>query len=231
MLKRFILIGAVILFAAMPLAAGDVATFVNLGFSEDSSVFMFGQYGVNDGEERPYAEIYTVDVFKNAFVNEGVSKNVFSDEVQPGQDGSGALFNLLHEVAPLIEEYSIDHLQTGRLVYVHVDGDKPKERIKFRDFIRGSTYELTLVQQNFGSGSEVSSSFHINVSATSKSGKTHTYTLGLPDYRREGVISYRIQEVFFSPAESGLVVVVEKELWAKDGKDIRYMVETTSLLN
>ena len=100
MQKRVILIGVLILSVLVPLAAGDVANFVNLGFSEDSSVCMFGQYGVIDGEERPYAEIYTVNVHKNAFVPNGVTKKVFTDEVQPGQDGAGALFNLLHQVVP-----------------------------------------------------------------------------------------------------------------------------------
>ena len=230
MQKRVILIGVLILSVIVPLAAGDVATFVNLGFSEDSSVFMFGQYGVIDGEERPYAEIYTVNVHKNAFVPDGVTKKVYTDEVQPGQDGSGALFNLFHQVEPQVSKYSVDHLKTGRLVYVHVDGDKPKNRIEFRDFYRGDSYVLTLVQQNYGSKKDVSASFHINLSVTSKSGSTRTYTLGLPDYRRDGVISYRIQEVFFSPAESGLVVVMEKELWSEQGKNIRYMVETTTLV-
>ena len=230
MQKRVILIGVLILSVIVPLAAGDVATFVNLGFSEDSSVFMFGQYGVIDGEERPYAEIYTVNVHKNAFVPDGVTKKVYTDEVQPGQDGSGALFNLFHQVEPQVSKYSVDHLKTGRLVYVHVDGDKPKERIEFRDFYRGDSYVLTLVQQNFGTDRDVSASFHINLAVTSKSGSTRTYTLGLPDYRRDGVISYRIQEVFFSPAESGLVVVMEKELWSEQGKNIRYMVETTTLV-
>jgi len=230
MQKRVILIGVLILSVLVPLAAGDVANFVNLGFSEDSSVCMFGQYGVIDGEERPYAEIYTVNVHKNAFVPNGVTKKVFTDEVQPGQDGAGALFNLLHQVEPQVAEYSVDHLKTGRLVYIHVDGDKPKKRIEFRDFYRGDSYVLTLVQQNFGSDRDVSASFHINLAVTSKSGSTRTYTLGLPDYRRDGVISYRIQEVFFSPAESGLVVVMEKELWSEQGKNIRYMVETTTLV-
>jgi predicted secreted protein len=230
MQKRLILIGVLILIALLPVAAGDVATFVNLGFSEDSSVFMFGQYGVIDGEERPYAEIYTVNVHKNAFVKDGVSKKVYDDEAQPGQDGSGGLFNLLHSVAPQVRNYSVDHLKTGRLVYVHVDGNKPKQRIEFRDFYRGNSYVLTLVQQKFGSGKDVSASFHINLAVTSKGGATRTYTLGIPDFRRKGVLSYRIQEVVFSPAESGLVVVVEKELWDEQGKDIRYMVETTSLI-
>lgn len=230
MLKRLILIGVLIFFALSPLAAGDVAHFKNLGFSEDSSVFMFGQYGVSDGGERPYAEIYTVDVHKNAFVEDGVSKKEYEEEVQPGQDGSGALFNLLHTVAPQVSEYSIDHLRTGRLVYVHVDGDRPKERIEFRDFYRGDSYVLTLEQQKFGSEEDVRASFHINLAVTTKAGATRTYTLGIPDYRRKGVLSYRIQEVFFSPAESGLIVVVEKEIWDEQGNDIRYMVETTSLV-
>lgn len=229
MQKRFYLVGILFILAIAPLTAGDVATFVNLGFSTDSSVFMFGQYGVVNGEEQPYAEIYTVDVPGNRFVPQGVLKQTYSKELQPGQDGMGALLNLLHQARPMVDKYEIDHLSNGRLVYIHLDGDKPKERIEFRDFVRGDSYVLTLVQQKFGAESSVSASFHINLAVTSRGGATRTFTLGLPDYKREKVMSYRIKAVFFSPDESGLVMIVEKEMWSEEGRNIRFMVETTPL--
>jgi len=229
MQKRFLLFGVLILLAVVPLLAGDIAGFVNLGFSEDSSIFMFGQYGVLNGSQQPYADIYTVDVEKNSFVKDGVFEQLFDEEIVPGQDGSGALYNVLHQASPVIKKYKIDHLSTGRMVYVLINGDKPKDRIEFRDFLRGDSYVLTLVQQRFGSGKDASASFHINLSITPRKGSTRTYTLGIPDYRRKQVLSYRIKGVFFSPAEDGLVMIVEKEMWDEDGHNIRYMVETTPL--
>jgi len=229
MQKRIILIGLFFTFALMPLLAGDVANFINLGFSEDSSVFMFGQYGVENGEEHPYAEIFTVHVPENDFIPQGVLKETFSHEIEAGQDGLGALLNLLHDAEPLVQKYNIDHLSSGRIVYIHLDGDKPKDRIEFRDFMRGDSYVLTLIQQRFGNEPDVSASFHINLAVTTKESATRTYTLGLPDYKRQEVMSYRIKAVYFSPAESGLVVIVEKEMWSEEGRNIRFMVETVPL--
>jgi len=211
------------------LFAGDVASFVNLGFSEDSNTFMFGQYGVRGEDTRAYAEIYTVDVAKNRFVKGGRIKKIFETEVEPGQDGRGALFELLHTASPLATRYRIDHLATGRVVYLLVNGDEPKEQLKFRDFYQGDSYVLSLVQQQFGEGDKVRSSFHINISVTDEEGRTEAYTLGLPDYTRDGVLSYRIKQVLFSPDERGLVCVVEKHLYDNGGKSIRYMVETLRL--
>jgi predicted secreted protein len=225
-IRRVLILLLLLCAASATLYAGDVATFVNLGFSDDSETFVFGQYGIEDEGTRPYAEIYTVDVDRNEFVQEGVMKKVFEDEVTPGQDGRGALFNLLHGYAPIKEKYGINHLATGRIVYLLIDGKEPKRRLEFRDFYKGDTYVLTLVQQQFGEGENVRASFHINLSVTGKDGDTRTYTLGLPDYKREGVKSYRINRVFFSPNEKGLVCVVEKHMWAPEGARIRYMVET-----
>jgi len=208
----------------MTLYAGDVANFVNLGFSEDSEMFVFGQYGIEG--DSPYAEIYTVDVERNTFAEDGILKEEFDDEVTPGQDGRGGLFNLLHRYTPLKEKFGINHLATGRIVYLLIDGKEPKKRLEFRDFYKGDKYVLTLVQDTYGEGEDMRASFHINLSVTNKAGNTRTYTLGLPNYKREGVKNYRINRVLFSPDEKGLVCVVEKHMWASEGSRIRYMVET-----
>ena len=51
-------------------------------------------------------------------------------------------------------------------------------------------------------------------------------SVGLPDYRREGVKSYRIKQIIAGPDEESLVFVVQKIQEDTEGVDIRYMVET-----
>ncbi len=62
---------ALFIVAAMSMYAGDIANFVNIGFSSDGSRFVFGQHGSTDGEYRAYADIYCVDVPTNRFIPGG----------------------------------------------------------------------------------------------------------------------------------------------------------------
>ncbi len=219
----------VLLFNSLFIFAGDVAAYINLGFSADSKVFMFGQYGIREDDMKVYADIYAVDVKRNVFTKNGVMEKVFSDKIPPGQDGLGGLLMLLRDSYDIVNKYKINHLSTGRVVYILIDGDEPKDRLEFRDFNKGNSYVLTLVQEKFGSGEDVSSSFHINVAITDKNGKTAAFTVGLPSYKRKGVSSYRVKQVVFNPDETALVIVVEKDLITAKGKSIRYMVETLPL--
>ena len=54
MAKRLSLGLAVFLAATLAAGAGDIAQFVNLGFSADSKYFMFGQYGVLQKTSTPW---------------------------------------------------------------------------------------------------------------------------------------------------------------------------------
>ncbi len=206
--------------------AGDIAQYINLGFSDDSRYFMFGQYGINSVETKAFAETFIVDISKNDFIRDGVNRKVFSDDILPGQDGIGALITVLEDSFDSIKKVGINHIATGRVVYLLVNGEKPKESLEFRDFYKGDKYIVTLIQEQFGSGDSISSAFHINLSVTDKTDRTSTYTIGLPNYKRKDVLSYRIKQVVFSPAEDGLVFIIEKEISDSDGKSIRYMVET-----
>jgi predicted secreted protein len=75
--------------------AGDVASFVDLGFSEDGRIFMFAQYGVTEGSLKPWAEMRIVDIRSNNFVPGGRLNYTHTDRIAAGQDGSGALFRLI----------------------------------------------------------------------------------------------------------------------------------------
>ncbi len=221
------LITAVVFFLCTSfIFSGDIAQYINLGFSSNSKYFMFGQYGISSKNSEAYAETFIVDVSKNDYIKDGLLSKTFSDDILPGQEGLGALFTILEDSLTIIKKTGINHIATGRVVYLLVNGVKPKERLEFRDFYKGDTYIVTLIQKKFVSNDNASSSFHINLAITDKMERTRTYTIGLPDYKRKDVTSYRIKQVVFTPSEDGLVFVIEKEINEPKGKIIRYMVET-----
>jgi len=208
---------------------GDVANFVNLGFSDNSQYFMFGQYGIQENNASPYAEIYTVDVKGNSFTKQGVKKAVYPVSIEAGQNGLGALLTLLEHSTSVVNMYSINHMKTGRILYILLNGEEPKSFLKFRDFSTNTSYSIQLVQAEYAISEEVSASFHIDVTVTDSRGLNKNIIVGRPDYRRQGVKSYKIRQIFLSPNENSLVFLVEKEQMSDNGIDIRYMVETVSM--
>ena len=225
-MKRWFTLIALIGFVAGAAAGGDIATFENLGFSPDSGVFVFGQYGVSGDASQPFAEIFAVDVARNQFLPDGVFELTSGTPLALGQDGRGALYNLLAEARPLLTLRRVDHLSTGRPVYLLVDGDEPRARISFRDFNANARYDASLSQETRGSGDSVSAAFFLDVTITRADGSVRTLRIGRPSYFRDQVMNYRITQILLGPDERALVIVVEKR--SPDGS-IRYMVETASL--
>ncbi len=223
--KRFVTLVVALLIGGV-LHAGDVATFVNLGFSEDSRVFMFGQYGVETESGAAYADLFTVDVPANRFVDSGVHRYRPERVVEATQDGKGALFTLLRRHSELAERHSIDHLETGRILYFALNETEPKSRLSFRDHETDRRYDLRLHQSRRGSGESLRARFHITLEATDSSGRTREHTIGLPEFDRDGVKRYRIAQVYLSPDERSLVILVEMERPTDRGTAVRYMVET-----
>jgi predicted secreted protein len=208
------------------LFAGDIATFQNLGFSQDSKYFMFAQYGAEEKSSLPYAEAFVVDVAANRFASGGVRKKTYNQAIEPGNDGRGALFNLLTESVDIKKSYNINHTLTGRLVYILLDGAEPKSELEFRDFQGKKKYRITLIQSSKGSGDNVQSSFHLVVTVEEPSGRIASHTVGLPDYWRKGVKRYRIKQVLLAPDDRSIIMVIQKEEQDTLGSNIRYMVET-----
>ncbi len=209
--------------------AGDIAHFQNLGFSESAKYFAFSQYGVIEDSLELYAEVYVVDVRANRFVPDGVKSAVYSEKLEPGHDGIGALFTLFRSAGTLVDQYQINHMKTGRLLYILVNGDEPKSHLEFRDFATGRSYAIDFMQTRLDEDEVVSSSFHIRLTVTDRDKSEKHFTVGLPNFRRPGVRQYKIRRVLLSPDEMSLVFVVEKEKAADSGVNIRYMVETVNI--
>ncbi len=224
--KKLLFALLVLILTGTTLFAGDIARFVNLGFSEDSKYFMFGQYGIAEENSKPYADIFIVNIPKNNFVKSGIKHFNSQRSANPGDTGEGALFNLIEEMVKQKNHFKIDHLNTGRILFLLLNGEKPKEKIEFRDFLSGKSYTIRMIQSTFGKGKNISSSFYIDVDIVSRKTRTREhYEVGLPNYRRKGVKRYKIRKIIITPDQKSLIFVVEKEEIAKSGFNIRYMVE------
>ena len=223
------LLSTCILLVACAAWSGDVAQFDNLGFSSDGRYFMFGQHGILEKTSYPYAELSIVDVPANAFTPQGVKKVSYTKGVEPGSTGLGALLNALGDMAAQKRQYRIDHLVTGRLLYLLVDGVNPAETLEFRDFQTGMKYAVTLVQTPGTKDGAPAAAFHLKITVTGKDGKAKDATVGNAALTRAGVKTYRVKQVILGPDGAALVFVIQREEADGAGVNIRYMVETVHL--
>ncbi len=225
--KRLAPIGVLILLGAFAASGGDVARFVNLGFSPDSRYFMFGQYGILQKTSAAWAETFIVDVRANAFVPRGVRKVFSSRPADAGTDGIGALFDAVEQARVQVALFRIRHLVTGRTLYVLVDGTPPPDTIDFRDFETGRSYDVTLTQ--IPPSGEGGAAYWLAMSIKDKSGTVHTYTAGNLSLRRPGVRAYHIKTIILAPNNASLVFLVQREEQDERGNNIRYMIETVGI--
>jgi len=227
MAKRLAPIGVLILLVTFAASAGDVARFMNLGFSPDSRYFMFGQFGIQEKTSTPWAETYIVDVKANTFVAHGAHKVSSSQQVDPGSDGIGALFDAVADSRAQKLQYRIQHMVTGRLLYILVDGATAPDTVDFRDFQTGRNYEIT-TSQTPPSG-EAGAAFGLAITVTDKDGVVHTYKAGDPALRRPGVKAYHVKEIILAPDNASLVFLIQKEQHDTRGDNVRYMIETAGI--
>ncbi len=186
---------------------------------------MFGQYGIAEKGSTPWAESYIVDVSTNTYAPKGTKQFSGSQQVDPGATGIGALLNVVADLQAQKKQYRIDHLLTGRLVYVLVDGGQAVDTLEFRDFQSGRSYKVALTQSASTKGNTVSSSFSIAITITEKDGKSKFLIAGSPGFKRAGVKAYHIKQIVLAPDGSSLVLVVQREQQDSHGNNIRYMVE------
>lgn len=225
-MKKFVFI-AFCLLSAFSATANDVASFVNLGFSDDSRFFLFAETGQNLEKGQIYANGYLVDVVKNQFVRNGIKKAVYEGSVNAGYSDMGALFNLLAEWNNFLKPYAINHLNTGRLIYSLEPGAEAKNVLSYRDFFTKKNYEIELNQMKIEN--PLKSSFFISVKVTDANGNRLAKVVGRPDFQRENVAGYFIRQVIISPDNKQIVFVVAKTVVIDGETSVRYMVETLSL--
>ncbi|HUW69343.1 MAG TPA: DUF2259 domain-containing protein [bacterium] len=228
-MKRWIAIVTMVLALGSTAFAGDVATLVNLGFSPDSATFMFGFYGLDVANSKPYAELYLVDTKKNDFVHGGVFKGMYGSEMQPGWDPAGGFYKLFSDAAPAARKLRIDHLAQGRLVYLLVNGDAGPDALSFKDFETGAQWDVILRQSVEEKTGSFVSSFGLEISITAVDGKKTSMKAGNPSIKRKDVAKYTIKEILVAPDGKTVVAIIERLEKNSAGPSIRYMVESFKL--
>ncbi|MGP1594074.1 MAG: DUF2259 domain-containing protein [Treponema sp.] len=203
------------------LYAGDVANFVNLGFSADGSIFAFGQYGLKDQTYRAYAEIYAVDAQKNTFLENGVFRTSPS-KLTERKESKITFLALQNRAQAALSKWKISEDRQGRVLYAQADGNGGSETLFFRDFQTNDEYTVVLHAVQ----SKTKSSFYLTIERTQPNGAKFKKDIGRPDYVRAGVKNYAIKKIIIDDTGHTLVCVIEKNEHTTSGHSVRYMVET-----
>lgn len=219
-MKRIVVLMLCISLFSIPLFAGDVPTFVNLGFSATAEYFMFGYYGIDSVTGKPYAEIFIVNTQKNDFTGDGIFRAQYSTHLEPGWNALAGFLDLYNKTLSVIKKYGINHFDQGRLAFLAIDNNT--NSISYRD-ADGSEWQITLNKKVNESAGSVSSSFSIQFSIT-RAGSSKTYTAGNPGIVRKNVKNYIIRQIIIAPNGKTIVFIIEKE--EAGAKSMRYMVET-----
>lgn len=219
---RKIFFGTALILTGLMVYAGDIANFVNLGFSEDGTRFAFGQYGVTDEQYRAYAEIYGVDVERNEFLPKGFFRSSPTKETE-GKDAKELFFALQNRAAHSLDTWGISDLRKGRVLYVPTAKTEKNTTFLFRDFETNTEYGVVLhVTKNLKKGA----SFYISLEITTPNGKKVKKDIGRPNFNRAGVRDYFLKRVIIDESGQGLVFIVEKQEYNPKGHSSRFMAET-----
>lgn len=234
-MKKLLFTGAVLLFAAAGLFAGDVATFVDKGFSEDGKTYVFAQYGRTDKKYQGWAEIYQVDIEKNDFVSGGVFRTKPS-AVTADKSGAETYESLEGKSYYYFKNIKLKKADPEHVLYICDDPSKAgTDTIEFQDFMNSDVenptrFHIQLVPTVIGKGKNVKSSFYINVEKLDKDGKViSSCKVGSPDIIRKGISGYKIERIMCDASEKNFIFVVEKTMEDDTGISIRYMVEAAEI--
>lgn len=230
-MKKSVLLGMLIALCAGSLYAGDVASFVDMGFSDDGRYYLFGEYGKTDKKFQGYAEIYQVDIAANDYVDGGVFK-IKPTAVTADKNGQEVFEALEAKSYYYLKNFKFEKANIDHVLYILDDVNKTgTDEIVFKDF-RGSnidapdTYNIRLIPTVTGSGKNVKSSFYITVVKKDAEGnKLSEMKVGTPSVVRKGVSNYKIERIFCDNEEKNLIFVIEKMIEDDTGTSIRYMIE------
>jgi predicted secreted protein len=234
MIKRFFCILLILYVPTVMLWAGDVATFANMGFSDDGRFFFFSQYGYSESQRQVYAQAIFVNTATNKYAPNGFHNHALRSAPQSGDTMDGAFLELVERLASVRNEYRINFANKGRILFASslmreralANNTTPSDSLSFRDFQQNRSFQVAL---NQNVANPLRSTFHIDLTLTSASGEIYKYKIGNPEFSRH-VSRYTIDRVIVSPDDSTLIFVVAMRIPTPQSTyDIRYMVEAIQI--
>lgn len=226
--------GGFLIFTA-GLFAGDVASFVDKGFSEDGKTYVFAQYGRTDKKYQGWAEIYQVNIEKNAYVPGGVFRTKPS-AVTADKHGISVFEALEAKSFYYFKNLKLQKADPDHVLYICDEpGKSGTDTIEFTDFRNSNVenptmFHVQLVPTVIGKGKKIKSSFYINVEKRDGQGNViSSYKVGSPDITRDGISGYKIERIMCDNSEKNFIFVVEKIMEDDAGVSVRYMVEAAEI--
>lgn len=233
MLKRFFII--LMIGCGAILFAKDTASFVDEGFSVDGKYYVFGQYGNTDNSQG-YAEVYTIDIAANDYVDDGLFIVDASSQTK-GKNGHTLYTDLRKNNAKFFNNLSLEIVAINNVLYLNSGLKAATDKIVVKDFETSTkdtseTYTIQLNPWYSGNTASSKSSFFITVEKGDATGATiGKQVIGNPDIKRTGVIEYEIEKIMKSPNGESFIFVIEKTMATAEGTATRYMVETLEVAN
>ncbi len=230
-MKKSVFCSLFLILGLTALSAGDVATFVDKGFSEDGKYYVFGQYGKIDKKFQGWAEIYQVDIAANDYTDNGVFKTKPS-AVTADKNGREVYEALEGKSYYYFKDLKLETANLDHVLYILDDVNKAgTDEIVFKDFRssdvdKADSYKIKLYPTVYGSGKNARSSFYIMLEKFDADGKVIvSRKIGSPNITRKGVTNYKIERIFCDKSEKNLIFVIEKMMEDDAGTSIRYMIE------
>ena len=230
-MKKSFVCGLIMILGLTALSAGDVATFVDKGFSEDGKYYVFGQYGKTDKKFQGWAELYQVDIAANDYTDNGVFKTKPS-AVTADKHGNEVFEALEGKSFYYFKDLKCEPANIDHVLYILDDVNKTgTDEIVFKDFRsadldNADVYHIRLYPTVTGSGKNTRSSFYIMLEKKNAAGEIlMSRKIGTPSINRKGVTNYKIERIFCDKSEKNLIFVIEKMMEDDTGTSIRYMVE------
>ena len=230
-MKKIFICSLVMMLGLSAVSAGDVATFVDKGFSEDGKYYVFGQYGKTDKKFQGWAELYQVDIAANDYTDNGVFKTKPS-AVTADKHGNEVFEALEGKSFYYFKDLKCEPANIDHVLYILDDVNKTgTDEIVFKDFRcadldNADVYHIRLYPTVTGSGKNTRSSFYIMLEKKNAAGEIlMSRKIGTPSINRKGVTNYKIERIFCDKSEKNLIFVIEKMMEDDTGTSIRYMVE------
>ncbi len=224
------------LFALVSLCfAGDVATFVEEGWSSDGKIYVFGQYGKTDKSFQGWAELIEVDIAKNDYVNNGYF-SIKPSSVTAGKSGYDVFESLMAKSFYSTKPLNLKATAPDQILYIcEAPEKKGSDTIVFKDFLGSeidnpNSFTVRIIPEVNGSGMNAKSSFYISIEKRNAEGTLiASQIVGNPGIQRKGVTGYKIEKIVCDKTGKNMIFVVEKTMEDKTGINIRYMVEACVL--
>ena len=215
----------VLLLVPMLLAAGDRAEFINLGFSDDGSIFLYGQYGKDAEGRYLYADIIAHSIDEDRRVDELTISRQYPIRQFSGQSGVNALLMSLREHASS-HALPINYTNTGSVLFFQLPGQDAGELVTFTDYADMTLYTVSLTIRPKEREPGTNATIQLTLFRELRNGTKSRFSTGSLLEPLEGVYEFHIKQVVLSPDRTKIVIVIQTRVFnEEDGdEDYRYTV-------